>query len=139
MSRRKLREFTSEGSIQIIALPRLETAITMGHKKRIKLLRLCPFSEFFGQSAARFNERIMNKTRSQIIVCDLIKQHMHLKSNLSSIEETDSILEASCSIFIGDILNDDQEEDNENDNNDEIEEEDGSELDDSFEVALPSR
>ena len=97
MSRKKLREFSSGGTIQILALPKLDTAITMGHKKRIKLLRLCPFSVYFGLCQAQFNEKTMNKTRSTMLVCDLIKQHMHLKSGLSEIEETDSVLEASCS------------------------------------------
>ena len=45
----------------------------------------------------------MNKTRSIIFVCDMIKAHSHLKSGLSEIDETESIFERSCSIQIGDL------------------------------------
>ena len=121
MSRKKLREFSSEGTIQILALPKLDSAITMGHKKRIKLLRLCPFSDFFGLCHAQFNENSINKTRSTILVCDLINQHTHLKSGLSEIEEKDSVLEASCSIYIGEIREEDDDADS--DQQDEQEEE----------------
>ena len=81
----------------------------MGHKKRINLLRLCPLSKFFGSNEAQFNERSMNKTRSIIFVCDLIKAHAHLKSGLSEIDETESIFERSYSIQIGEVA--DQHED----------------------------
>lgn len=94
----------------------------MGHKKRIKLLRLCPLSDFFGLSHAQFNENTINKTRSTILVCDLINKHSHLKSGLSEIEEKDSVLEASRSIYIGDIRGDDDDE-ADSDQQDENEEE----------------
>ena len=45
----------------------------------------------------------MNKTRSIIFVCDMIKAHSHLKSGLSEIDETESIFERSCSIQIGEL------------------------------------
>ena len=51
----------------------------------------------------------MNKTRSIIFVCDLIKAHAHLKSGLSEIDETESIFERSYSIQIGEVA--DQHED----------------------------
>ena len=103
MDAKQLKEFTRHGTIQILAIPSLESALTMGHKKRINLLRFCPFSKFFGLNEARFNVNSMNKTRSIIIVCDMIKAHSHLKSGLSEIDETDSIFERSCSIQIGEL------------------------------------
>ena len=103
MDAKQLKEFTRHGTIQILAIPSLESALTMGHSKRINLLRLCPFSKFFGKSEAQFNERSMNKTRSIIFVCDMIKANSHLKSGLSEIDETDSNLERSCSIQIGEL------------------------------------
>ena len=48
MDAEQLTQFTRHGTIQILALPSLESALTMGHSKRINLLRLCPFSKFFG-------------------------------------------------------------------------------------------
>ena len=65
----------------------------------------------------------MNKTRSIITVCDMIKANAHLKSGLSAIDETESIFERSCSVRICavDQANEDEREglfpDNEDDNN----------------------
>ena len=64
----------------------------------------------------------MNKTRSIITVCDMIKANSHLKSGLSAIDETESIFERSCSFRICavDQANEDEHEglfpDNEDDN-----------------------
>mgnify|MGYP001207679162 CR=1 FL=1 len=68
-----LAELVSEGKVQILALPKLEVAITMSHKKLIRVLRFCPLSETFGQSSSELNEHILSKTKCSLTVCQLIR------------------------------------------------------------------
>ena len=64
---------SSNGNIKIKRIPKLDNAMTLSHKKIIENMRLCPYSEFFGET--RKNLKTMFPSKS-IAVHELTKMIM---------------------------------------------------------------
>ena len=74
-----LRELLSEvqdpdGSIDIRDLPEISEVMGMHHSELLKLHHLCPFSQYFGQSALKLNMNSCSFEQAQEQAIQMIKE-----------------------------------------------------------------
>ena len=84
----------AKGRLQIRLIPKLHEAASGKRKNVIKILRLCPFSDFYGEDKNTLKQKLFTKGSAQRELCAMVMR-WNKSQALSSISEKNSAEEES--------------------------------------------